>query len=925
MGKRLLKTTTVGLVVASGVFVVNCTNTANADEVASSAQSDTSKKAIANTQATSRTSDQVKEELDTQKAVVETATQKVETAKEAVQTATKEVETAQTENDNAQSAVDKAQENANNATAENIAKAETNVTTAEVAVANAENNVSTAEKAQSAAQDKVNTQETVVANAETAVNQAKTETENAQAAVNQAQSVLNGTGQAEVVKAQENAKNAVNADKKAVSQAEDNVTSAKAADEARQKAIEEAQAKVTTAETANTNAEKVLKTATEATNKGQTKAEQAKSETANAQTAVDQAQAVLDGTGQAEIVKAQQEAQSAVSADKEAVRNAETSLTNAKAADVARQNNIDNAQADVTTAEKVAANAKTALDNATNTATNTAAKVEAEQADVEKVRAVVAGLESEIANANTITLPAGYAEALKQYLTTKSSADKQALATLAATAVASNTYKSNSADQAEVITDINNLTEAQREDLTLFAVDLINQVRKVTGGPTVVANKSAMDFANEVANTSTNLGHDTTAIPAAASKFGLISEQGVNNYENLSSGHFDPKKTPLTMNDLKKAVYTTIVDMLLDDDSSSWGHARSLAGLTTNYSSSKFISQYVGVDVSVLNYTLSSGSTVPLGRVHILGVSDGYIKDSSKFNTSNNLQSRDLQAELTATKSTLATEQSQLTSATLANNQAQSALREAQTDYDNSVATLTSAHTALAAAQATPEQTTTAQAKLDEAQAQKALDEALTKLDTLKAELATATSYVETAKAGVATAQNNLAEAKQTLSDLKNAPVLLADAKAKLAEAQAKLEDAKANLVELTTDYEAALKALDEAKAKQAELQAVYDHLLALEKDNVVTVLPDGTVVAVPKATPTTDTLPKYTIKGSKSEPKVGLVVTQTAAGQKVTYSRVERSKALPETGEKDGSVLAFVGGVIATIGLAGVRRKRIH
>ncbi|WP_277294833.1 hypothetical protein [Streptococcus hyointestinalis] len=91
MGKRLLKTTTVGLVVASGVFVVNCTNTANADEVASSAQSDTSKKAIANTQATSRTSDQVKEELDTQKNVVEAATQKAETAKEAVQTTTKEV------------------------------------------------------------------------------------------------------------------------------------------------------------------------------------------------------------------------------------------------------------------------------------------------------------------------------------------------------------------------------------------------------------------------------------------------------------------------------------------------------------------------------------------------------------------------------------------------------------------------------------------------------------------------------------------------------------------------------------------------------------------------------------------------------------------------------------------------------------------
>ena len=860
----------------------------------------------------------------------------------------------------------------------------------------------------------------------------------------------------------------MNADKKAVSQAEDNVTSAKAADEARQKAIEEAQAKVTTAETANTNAEKALESATDGANKAQTKADQAKSETATAQTAVDQAQAVLDGTGQAEIVKAQQDAQNAVNSDKEAVSNAETNLTNAKAADVARQSAIDNAQADVTTAENVATKAKTALDSTTSTATNTAAKVEAEQADVERAQAVVAGLESEIANANTISLPAGYAEALKQYLTTKSSADKQALATLAATAVASNTYKSNSADQAEVITDINNLTETQREELTLFAVDLINQVRKVTGGPTVVANKSAMDFANEVANTSTTfMGHDTTAIPTAASNFGLKSVQGVNNYENL--GFLLQKTDTITMDDLKKGLYTQFVKMILADNLSNWGHASSLAGVLK----SGFNSKYIGVDVNSLSSTSTNGTTIKMAHIHILGVAENYILDNSKFNTTNNLQSRDLQVELAAAKSTLSTEQAQLTSATLANNQAQTALREAQTDYDNAVATLTSAQTSLAAAKATPEQTPTAQAKLDEAKAQlatdlkalastnqalanltadvktkqaaltaakatltqkqaaqeqaeneladaksklataqanattaqnnlttakanlaslesspellpsaktalanaqaklaadletlkqanealanltadvktkqqaletakakladkqesqekaqKVLDEALTKLDTLKAELATATSYVETAKAGVATAQNNLAEAKQTLSDLKNAPALLADAKAKLAEAQAKLEDAKANLVELTTDYEAALKALDEAKAKQAELQAVYDHLLALEKDNVVTVLPDGTVVAVPKATPTTDTLPKYTIKGSKSEPKVGLVVTQTAAGQKVTYSRVERSKALPETGEKDGSVLAFVGGVIATIGLAGVRRKRIH
>ncbi|WP_277294834.1 SEC10/PgrA surface exclusion domain-containing protein [Streptococcus hyointestinalis] len=875
-----------------------------------------------------------------------------------------------------------------------------------------------------------------------------------------------------MVKAQENAKNAVNADKKAVSQAEDNVTSAKAADEARQKAIEEAQAKVTTAETANTNAEKVLKTATEATNKGQTKAEQAKSETANAQTAVDQAQAVLDGTGQAEIVKAQQEAQSAVSADKEAVRNAETNLTNAKAADVARQTAIDEAQGDVTSAETVAKNAKTALNNATSTATNTTAKVEAERAEVEKAQAVVAGLESEIANANTITLPEGYVEALKNYYAKKSTAGSALLSQLGKQLISNNTYKSNTADENEVISDVNNLTQAQREDITLFTVDLLNQLRKAFGTTEVVANESAIKFADEIAaaystdkwnSFSSSTGHDVNAIKSIASNSGLNG--GGQYYENLASSLSPISSVSTNMAEVKKRIYNSLLQMLGNDAASSWGHSTSITGVSRN-------SKYSGVDLSSYSVSLGSLSSY-IVNVHIIGVEDENVLNNSKFNTSDNLSSRDLKAELATAKSTLVTEQAQLTSATLANNQAQSALREAQTDYDNSVATLTSAQTALAAAKATPEQTPTAQAKLDEAKAQlatdlkalastnqalanltadvktkqaaltaakatltqkqaaqeqaeneladaqaklataqanattaqnnlttakanlaslessqellpsaqtalanaqaklaadletlkqanqalanlsadvktkqqaleaakanladkqesqakaqKVLDEALTKLDTLKAELATATSYVETAKAGVATAQNNLAEAKQTLSDLKNAPALLADAKAKLAEAQAKLEDAKANLVELTTDYEAALKALDEAKAKQAELQAVYDHLLALEKDNVVTVLPDGTVVAVPKATPTTDTLPKYTIKGSKSEPKVGLVVTQTAAGQKVTYSRVERSKALPETGEKDGSVLAFVGGVIATIGLAGVRRKRIH
>ena len=565
--KKVAVSAVAGLSLVSGAVGVS------ADEVTNADVTEQPTSVVANAEATTKevasSTTPTADDVAKSNAEIEAINKEVAQQETAVSNTQTQVNNDQAAVSNAQSAVDKAQENANNATAENIAKAETNVTTAEVAVANAENNVTTAEKAQSAAQDKVNAQETVVANAETAVNQAKNETENAQAAVNQAQSVLNGTGQAEVVKAQENAKNAVNADKKAVSQAEDNVTSAKAADEARQKAIEEAQAKVTTAETANTNAEKALESATDGANKAQTKADQAKSETATAQTAVDQAQAVLDGTGQAEIVKAQQDAQNAVNSDKEAVSNAETNLTNAKAADVARQSAIDNAQADVTTAENVATKAKTALDSTTSTATNTTAKVEAERAEVEKAQAVVAGLESEIANANTITLPEGYVEALKNYYAKKSTAGSALLSQLGKQLISNNSYKTNTADENEIISDVNNLTQAQREDITLFTVDLLNQLRKAFGTTEVVANESAIKFADEIAaaystdkwnSFSSSTGHDVNAIKSIASNSGLNG--GGQYYENLASSLSPISSVSTNMAEVKKRIYNSLLQML---------------------------------------------------------------------------------------------------------------------------------------------------------------------------------------------------------------------------------------------------------------------------------------------------------------------------------------------------------------------------
>ncbi|HFU4201009.1 TPA: LPXTG cell wall anchor domain-containing protein, partial [Streptococcus suis] len=112
-------------------------------------------------------------------------------------------------------------------------------------------------------------------------------------------------------------------------------------------------------------------------------------------------------------------------------------------------------------------------------------------------------------------------------------------------------------------------------------------------------------------------------------------------------------------------------------------------------------------------------------------------------------------------------------------------------------------------------------------------------------------------------------------------------------------------------------------------------------KDNIIATLPDGTVVAVPKTAPTADAKPAVDVnlvkdavaKGQDvkvvdgkvvvTNPQAGVTVTQTATGEKVTYSRVERAKTLPNTGEQT-SLLALAGlTVLSSLGLVSARRRK--
>ncbi|WP_153057818.1 SEC10/PgrA surface exclusion domain-containing protein, partial [Streptococcus suis] len=124
---------------------------------------------------------------------------------------------------------------------------------------------------------------------------------------------------------------------------------------------------------------------------------------------------------------------------------------------------------------------KQALDQSNVTAQNAATALSEANKDLAAATQLVDSLTKELASKNTITVPSGYAEALKAFAADKSESNKVAVANASATGVSLNQFKSLDSDKQIVISDVNNLSQAQREELTLFAVDLMNQVRKQVG------------------------------------------------------------------------------------------------------------------------------------------------------------------------------------------------------------------------------------------------------------------------------------------------------------------------------------------------------------------------------------------------------------------------------------------------------------
>ena len=631
------------------------------------------------------------------------------------------------------------------------------------------------------AKDKLDKSTQAVADAQAKKDQAQTEKDQAQTEKDNAQSEVD---KAQAVKDKATPEN-IEKQKQEVANAETGKANA-------EKQEENAENDLDKAKQVAADQEKVVK-------KSEDKVDSAKKEVQDAQTNVDNAQAILDGTGQAKVVAEKDNAEKAQAQAQTGVSNAENSLTQAKTDDKKRADDISDANNELTQAKNTVASTQNTLTNATNKANQTQAKLNQAQTNFSKA-------ESNYKAINTFQVTDTYVSALKSYVNNpynilddsakwKEHREKveSILKSVNQENLNLNKFKGNANDKA-ISVDANNLTTEQMTELSLFASDLLNQIRERFGTPKTVVTKGMVKVADEVTDGYVadgweyGKGHDSKAVNNVARKYGLPAyeddtQQYLENLNSINSGD-----EIHTMYDAKKWVYESISDLLFNGW--EWLHARSITGLISKGASK----DYFALDISKR-----------LGRTsaHFLSVSDNEV-------TGNKLDKTEVPNNNTAE------------SIVKAYNAANSALLNAQTENSMAQREKTSASIAnirakgeqetiqkrLDALKDTPLKTPTAQSNLEKAQ--DTLANANKRLENAEKALADLTADVKIKQENLTNAKNVLAQKERNLTNAKNN---LATEQDKLVELKALVQTAENNLELAKEKVAQATKTLEKAKS----------------------------------------------------------------------------------------------------------------
>ena len=517
--------------------------------------------------------------------------------------------------------------------------------------------------------------------------------------------------------------------------------------------------------------------------------------------------------------------------------------------------------------------------------------------------------------------------------------------------------------------DLANLTSAQRKEIAEFVAQMLNDLNQQywsqrEPGKTITPIQltvGGQEFADAIAQGYSKFYADNGGTP---DKFNFNKNWGhqyslLHQYQASESlGGLLPESHKdmggYTMFNLKQDIASGIRQMMFVDGDQANGHATHLISL-----------HGTGIGIGVSS-----------GAVHILSTSRAmnedkadYISTDAEYKASltSSVEKEEQALQVAKAKKATADQavksaENDLASAKSAQvdaqtklNAAQNAIAKAQKAYDDALAVKEQTPAAQAKVAETAKALEAAKAELATAQSnltnlqqvraqreselkdakakliaqeealKKALQAALDAENDLKAKgLATteAKAQVERAKQAVKSAEQAVQDAKDYLELLKNAPTKLAEAEKALTEAKAKTAEAKATLETEIAKLEA-LKL--KAKVAQEDYTRIFEAYQKLVKAKQ---LEETIRREQERIKHEEETRRNEPVRHESTENKVMKATTPTPTATTGANAPVEfqvkqaNTKELPSTGETT-SALGLIGVAMATLGLAGLKRKR--
>lgn len=510
-----------------------------------------------------------------------------------------------------------------------------------------------------------------------------------------------------------------------------------------------------------------------------------------------------------------------VRVDERKVDEAQKKLDDGKKAVADKEQAIKDTQDKISSAEKVLKQATTDLNDAKANQSQKEEAVKAAKSDLDRAKEEL----SDQGGKYTINVSQEYVNLLKQYISNPSKELSDQLKALAfkeyekfgkITFDGGEVYRYDlnypQASKKDLNTkvDINNLDYETRKELSLFAADLINQLRKQFGTDPVKVTEDAIRIANEVARISKEeYGHDFDALSKVGEKDnGLLLGE--------LAGFSDDETT--TFADLKRRIYDDILSMLFDDSHAKWGHANSLSGILPESPNVGYM-QYTG-----LGFRSNKRFT---SVIHYIKISDNLLSNNSKFDKTKVVTAPSQSEKLAKLQEKVNLAEKSYVNAYSELKDSERGVYLAKTKYSKADDELYFARKHLSDIQLN---------KIDLPALEKALEDAKTQLAEDKKALKTAEEVLELAKTNAIDRAKSLAEAKKALSA----------AKTEKATADKALETAKGELEVLTKAHDVAVLArksagADLARKREASKEATDTYeVLALsltERDKVLKAL----------------------------------------------------------------------------------------